>query len=82
MTAQLSVDQLAQTVRTVVEAVLGTTLPPGDVPREDVEQWDSLAHVEVLFGVEEEIGVVLPGDQLEKIDSLATLITAVEAARR
>lgn len=41
-------------------------------------EWDSLAHVEVLFALEEEFSVRFPADKLKALRSLETIVEALE----
>ena len=46
----------------------------------DIEEWDSLAHINLLAAVESEFGVRFSADDMAGIDSVASLLTAL--ARR
>ena len=50
-------------------------------PRE-IEGWDSLANVSIVFSVEESLGVRLGTDALVSLQTVGDLVSAVERARR
>ena len=66
-------------VRAVLGEVLGPSATQLDNPsRDTVPEWDSLAHVEVLFALEEEFSVRFPADQLGTLTSLEAIVEALE----
>lgn len=67
--------------RRILEATLGVTIPVGfDFRREDEPKWDSLKHVALIFAIEEEFEIQLDEQQMESIDSLRSIVEAVDAA--
>ena len=70
----------------VLEQIFRLTLEVGDrdpatVVRGEYEGWDSLAHASLVFTVEQELELELTPEEIERIDSLATLREAVREAR-
>lgn len=49
--------------------------------RETVGEWDSVAHVNVIFALEDEFGVTFAEEQMSELDSIPAIVTAVEALR-
>lgn len=49
----------------------------GDEVLMDIEQWDSLAFLSVIAMADESFDMVIEGDQLEEIKSVADLIALV-----
>ena len=71
---------LEQRVRRQMAPLLG--IDPdgeGDVMREDLAQWDSLRHIELIFLIEEEFGVMLEESQMAELDSLSAAVRLLEA---
>jgi len=46
--------------------------------KESIESWDSFAHLALLSTVEEELGVVIPFEEIEEIDSLEMLLEKIK----
>ncbi len=62
-------------VRTILEEVVGPSVADLENPsRESVPAWDSLAHVEVFFALEEEFSVRFSADQLRSLTSLDAIV--------
>jgi acyl carrier protein len=55
------------------------TLTPDTEPK-NVEGWDSLANVSVVFGVEEEFGVEFTADQLKGFATVGDFARGVDEA--
>ena len=49
---------------------------------EDVSSWDSLAHVQLVFEIEQALGIRMPEDVLVNRTTVGALIEAAEAAVR
>lgn len=45
-----------------------------DTMMEDVEQWDSLAHVMIIGELEEQLGVVIPLDEAVELTGMKELL--------
>lgn len=45
-----------------------------DTPREEVEEWDSLAHVMLISAVAEDLGIKVPIEASEKIKCLKDIL--------
>jgi acyl carrier protein len=48
----------------------------------DVSSWDSLAHVQLVFEIEQALGIRMPEDILVSRTTVGALIEAAEAAMR
>ena len=46
--------------------------------REEYHQWDSLKHLEVIFAIEDELGVQFPKDVLANLDSVERIVKSAE----
>lgn len=50
-----------------------------DSSRENTPQWDSLKHVELVFAIEDELGLQFSEEQLASLHSIAALVAAAES---
>ncbi len=69
--------ELAEIFRTVFgdEAlVLGDTMTAADV-----EAWDSITHIVLIFSIEEHFGIQFTSRQLETFDTVGALKAAIES---
>jgi acyl carrier protein len=56
--ADIDGDAVRARIVTIISSVTRAAIrPDGEVSRAAVPEWDSLAHVEILFAVEEEFGI-------------------------
>jgi acyl carrier protein len=73
-------EALSERVRALMAPLLGIDpAGQGDVVREDVAQWDSLRHIELIFLIEEEFGVTLEEAQMAELDSLSAAVRLLES---
>jgi acyl carrier protein len=67
-------------VRTVMGKVFG--IDGGSIPetasRENVPQWDSLAHMNFLLALEDELGFEFSDEEIAGLDSLAAVVASIE----
>jgi acyl carrier protein len=57
-----------------LSTALGRTVTADeDLRRGEADEWDSLKHVELMFVVEDETGLIMSPDQLSSITDLASL---------
>ncbi len=79
----MSRERVDRTVREVLQAVLGREVGAGeDVRRSDEPAWDSLAHVNVVFAIEGELGIQFLAEELGELDTVEKLVAAAEAHLR
>ena len=45
-----------------------------DMTAPDVEGWDSLNHVQILFNIEEELGIQFPINEIQNLNSIGDLV--------
>lgn len=79
-TEATTLDEIASIVRDVLgdgAVELGLRSRP-----REITGWDSLAHVSIVFGVEESFGVRLGTNVLVGIQTVGDLVSAVESAQR
>ena len=73
-------DEIERTVRGVLETAFGRALPPGaDVQRQQEPGWDSVKHIEVLFMVEEELGIQFEPEEMAALDGLSAIVERASA---
>jgi acyl carrier protein len=44
----------------------------------DVEGWDSVTHIQILFEIEEVFGIQFPADNIPEMTSVGAIIDAIE----
>lgn len=75
-------DTTSARVAAVLSEVLGVSIDAAAQPsRESLSEWDSVAHVNVIFGLEDEFGVEFTEDEMVALDSLNTIVAAIETKR-
>ena len=45
-----------------------------DMTAPDVEGWDSLNHVQILFAIEEELGIKFPINEIQNLNTIGDLV--------
>jgi acyl carrier protein len=74
-------DAVRDRIVTIIASVTRVPLRPGtEVSRASVPEWDSLAHVEILFSVEEEFGIEFDEATMKQLASADDLTAAVVRA--
>lgn len=72
----------ADRVAAILSEVLGVAVTAAEKPtRETLAQWDSIAQVNVIFGIEDEFGVQFTEQEMSELASLEAIVAAVEAKR-
>lgn len=67
--------EIESTVLDVLAAILRRPFPAGtDYVRGETAGWDSLKHVEVVFAVEDELGITFPEDSLPELDRVSRFV--------
>lgn len=73
-------EEIENAVGETLGLVLGSELAdPKTVTREANPEWDSLKHVELLFALEDRIGVRYSEEEMAELDSYAKLVAHAEA---
>lgn len=68
---------IESTVRDIVSTILGRKLAPGEeMRRADEPTWDSLKHVELIFGIEEALGFQFTAEELAELDTVSKLVAS------
>jgi len=52
-----------------------------DSSRGNTEQWDSLRHLQIIAGLEEEFGIDIPIDKVAEILSVSDILRYVESVK-
>ncbi|MDS1141166.1 acyl carrier protein [Pusillimonas sp. SM2304] len=63
-------------VLTVIGTVLKVQVGP-DTSRADLAAWDSLKHVEIMFALEDEFGIVFSEEELSGLNSVKAIIQRI-----
>ena len=66
-------------IETKVIAILSMILKvpvDGIATREALAQWDSLKHIEIVFAIEDELGIQFSEAELAELDSVASIVDA------
>lgn len=72
--------EIESAVGETLALVLGRELPdPTAVSRATDPHWDSLKHVELLFALEDRIGVRYSEEEMAELDSYVKLVAHAEA---
>lgn len=70
-------ESVERKVIAVMESVLGETIDcAAEVTRQKTLAWNSLKHLEIMFAVEEELGIVFTEDELAELDSAEKIVMA------
>jgi acyl carrier protein len=73
-------ESVERKVMTVLASVLGEDLArAAGMTRQNTLTWNSLKHLEIMFALEEELGVEFSEDQLAELDSASKIVTAAMA---
>lgn len=73
-------EQIEQTVLSVLASVLKRQFESAsDVTRQNTPGWDSLKHIEIMFALEDELGVEFSEEELAHLDSVAKIADATQA---
>jgi acyl carrier protein len=52
--------------------------PQQPLVRAEVPEWDSLSHIEIIYAVEESLGVTFTPEEMTALDGSAAIVAAVE----
>ena len=60
-------------------------VPAGSVgpatSQQDLAAWDSLGHLNLVLELEQEFGISLAPEEVERMSDVATIVSVIEAAR-
>lgn len=70
------VERLTEVFRTTFEDDALVLRP--ELTADDVEAWDSVSHITLIYAVEDEFGIKFSTRDLEGLDNVGDLIAAVE----
>lgn len=65
-------EKILKLIEEILQVPAGTIT--ADTKIEDVEEWDSLAHVMIIGALEEQLGISIPLDEAVEIASVAELV--------
>ncbi len=76
----MSREDVERTVREILATVLRRRIAAREeVRRSDEPAWDSLAHVNVVFSIESELGIQFLAEELGELDTVEKLVERAEA---
>lgn len=70
-----------QQIKEVVLSVMSTVLKcevDDEASRENLAQWDSLKHIEVIFAIEDELNLQFPEELLSDLNSVKRIFDMAE----
>lgn len=73
-----------QEIEAVVLNVLAAVLKcpvTSESDRENTPQWDSLKHIEIIFTIEDELGLQFPEESLASLNSVARIVEVASGLR-
>lgn len=71
-------NQIEQIVTMVLSTILQRRFEAGaEITRKNTPNWDSLKHMEIMFALEDELGIEFSEDALAELDSADKIIDAV-----
>lgn len=74
----MSRNQIQRSVLNVINIILKESFSIfDDISRENISSWNSLKHIEIMFAIEEEMGIQFSEDELAKLNSMNKIIDAV-----
>ena len=74
-----SSSDLAAVVRDVFHVILGRPVAADDrLVRDDHPDWDSLKHIEVVFALEDALGVTFDAAELGELTDVDSIVAAAE----
>lgn len=74
------IDTLRMSAAALLAEILGRSVDPAvGLQRADCHTWDSLKHLEVVMGFEDEFSVRLTAEEMTSTDSLDDLVRLVAA---
>lgn len=72
--------EIEQIVCQVLSDVLQIEIKPGEtIDRDNLSEWNSLKHMELLFSIEEKFDIQFTQEELAQINSLDQIVTRLEA---
>lgn len=48
-----------------------------EMTKDDLKSWDSIGHLNLIVEIEDQLGITFQIEEIEKIDSLASLLTLI-----
>lgn len=66
-------------IRNMMKIAFKQEIPTiGDFKQDDIKNWDSLNHVELIFMIEEEFNIQLSPEQIENFNSLNGVLSTLK----
>ena len=63
----------------IFSTILGVEFKPdSNISRENTPQWNSLKHMEIMFGIEEQFNIQFSESELSDLDSIYKIISVLD----
>jgi len=73
---------LQREIQSLIAAILKLDpIPAAELRRAEVEQWDSLKHVEIVFALEDAYGIAFEEREFPALSSASAIAALVQARR-
>ena len=72
--------QIIIQLKEIFEEIFDDNLPEfnKDFSQNDIEEWDSLANIQLIVGVEKQFNIHFTSSEVEEVNSVRNLINAIE----
>ena len=78
----MTVDEMHTEVLQILTVILKKDLFDGEVKRSEIDEWDSLRHLEVIFSVEDAFSVKFDEEELPKLNTSLVIAEAISAKKK
>lgn len=76
----MDIEEIKQIILTILRVILKQSFEGSiEVTRENTPSWDSLKHIEIIFAVEDELGVRLSEEDLSGLDSVDKIAKVIKS---
>lgn len=72
--------QIIIQLKEIFEEIFDDNLPEfnEDFSQDDIEEWDSLANIQLIVGVEKQFNIHFTSSEVEELNSVGNLINAIK----
>lgn len=73
-------EQIIFKLKEIFEEIFDDNLPEftEEFSQEDIEEWDSLANIQLIVGVEKQFNIHFTSSEVEELNSVGNLINAIK----
>ncbi len=69
---------LDEKVIKILSELFPESLPSSKFERKDIDSWDSLKHLDLIFAIEEEFQITVKPDDFPSLNSLKSIVNYIE----